>query len=42
MSFQVETDFLIVGTGPAGGSLAAFLGQNGISYLTLPTHASIE
>lgn len=25
----VETDFLVVGVGPAGSSMAAFLGQNG-------------
>ena len=25
----VETDLLIVGAGPAGGALAAFLAQNG-------------
>jgi ribulose 1,5-bisphosphate synthetase/thiazole synthase len=31
MSTVVETDILIVGAGPAGGSLASFLAQNGIS-----------
>lgn len=25
----VETEFLVVGAGPAGASLASFLGQNG-------------
>jgi flavin-dependent dehydrogenase len=25
----VEVDILVVGSGPAGGALAAFLGQNG-------------
>jgi flavin-dependent dehydrogenase len=31
MSTPVETDIFIVGAGPAGGSLASFLAQNGIS-----------
>lgn len=31
MSTIVETGMLIVGAGPAGGSLASFLAQNGIS-----------
>jgi hypothetical protein len=34
MSTPVETDFFIIGAGPAGGSLASFLAQNGISTLT--------
>lgn len=29
MDSHVQTDFLIVGAGPAGAALAAFLGQNG-------------
>ncbi|KAL7908491.1 FAD binding domain-containing protein [Trichoderma velutinum] len=30
-----ETDFLIVGAGPAGSSMAAFLGQNGMQGLVI-------
>jgi ribulose 1,5-bisphosphate synthetase/thiazole synthase len=33
MSTIIETDIFIVGAGPAGGSLASFLAQNGISTL---------
>ena len=29
MSSKIETDILIVGAGPSGAALAAFLGQNG-------------
>ncbi|KAF5011620.1 hypothetical protein FDECE_2283 [Fusarium decemcellulare] len=29
MNFQIEIDVLIIGAGPAGAALAAFLGQNG-------------
>ncbi len=29
MASVIDVDFLVVGAGPAGGSLAAFLGQNG-------------
>jgi heterodisulfide reductase subunit A-like polyferredoxin len=32
MSTVVETGILIVGAGPAGGSLASFLAQNGIQH----------
>lgn len=31
----VETDFLIVGAGPAGASLACFLGQNGEDVVSM-------
>jgi len=31
MTVIVETDIFIVGAGPAGGSLASFLAQNGTS-----------
>jgi flavin-dependent dehydrogenase len=34
MNTIVETDIFIVGAGPAGGSLACFLAQNGISTST--------
>lgn len=30
----IETEFLIVGTGPAGGALACFLGSHGRRLLT--------
>jgi 2-polyprenyl-6-methoxyphenol hydroxylase-like FAD-dependent oxidoreductase len=29
MTLPIQEDILIVGAGPAGASLAAFLGQNG-------------
>lgn len=29
MSSATDTDFLVVGSGPAGAALGAFLGQNG-------------
>lgn len=29
MDSHVQTDFLVVGAGPAGAALATFLGQNG-------------
>lgn len=34
MSSIIQTDILIAGAGPAGASLAAFLGQNG--KMTIP------
>jgi len=33
MSTVVEIDIFIIGAGPAGGSLAAFLAQNGTSII---------
>jgi ribulose 1,5-bisphosphate synthetase/thiazole synthase len=35
MSTVLETDIFIVGAGPAGGSLASFLAQNGTSTSNL-------
>jgi flavin-dependent dehydrogenase len=32
---MVDTDFLIVGVGPAGAALACFLGQNGTTLVPL-------
>lgn len=30
MPSEVQTEFLVVGAGPAGAALASFLGQNGM------------
>jgi FAD binding domain len=37
MTIRIETEYLIVGAGPAGAALACFLGQNGMAqkYLKL-------
>ncbi|KAI0143160.1 FAD binding domain-containing protein [Xylariaceae sp. FL1272] len=35
MSAPVEVDFLVIGAGPAGASLAAFLSQNGLKGLVI-------
>ncbi|KAE8441302.1 hypothetical protein EG329_005532 [Mollisiaceae sp. DMI_Dod_QoI] len=35
MGTVVEVDILVVGAGPAGGSLASFLGQNGLKALMI-------
>ncbi|UPK90561.1 hypothetical protein LCI18_001496 [Fusarium solani-melongenae] len=40
MSFQIETDILIIGAGPAGAALAAFLGQNGLNGLVISKASS--
>lgn len=36
MASEVQTDFLVVGAGPAGAALACFLGQNGRALLPCP------
>jgi flavin-dependent dehydrogenase len=35
MASPVDVDFLVVGAGPAGASLAAFMGQNGTKSLVV-------
>ncbi|XEV04430.1 hypothetical protein FSHL1_009717 [Fusarium sambucinum] len=40
MSSKIETDILIVGAGPSGAALAAFLGQNGLSGLVIAKDAT--
>ncbi|CAG9990291.1 unnamed protein product [Clonostachys byssicola] len=35
MSSDIRTDFIIIGVGPAGAALAAFLGYNGLSGLAI-------
>ncbi|KAK5989609.1 2,4-dichlorophenol 6-monooxygenase [Cladobotryum mycophilum] len=38
-SYLVQTECLVVGAGPAGGALAAFLGQNGLKGLVISNAA---
>jgi 2-polyprenyl-6-methoxyphenol hydroxylase-like FAD-dependent oxidoreductase len=40
MSATIETDVLIVGAGPAGGSSAVFLGKHGVRNLVISRHRS--
>ncbi|KAF4550402.1 FAD-binding domain-containing protein 26 [Elsinoe fawcettii] len=40
MTFDVQTEFLIAGAGPAGASLAAFLGQHGLMGLVIAKDSS--
>ncbi|KAH6642818.1 FAD binding domain-containing protein [Boeremia exigua] len=40
MTPQIQEDILIIGAGPAGGALAAFLGQNGLSGLVISKDSS--
>ncbi|KUI74189.1 2,4-dichlorophenol 6-monooxygenase [Cytospora mali] len=35
MASEIQTDFLVVGTGPAGAGLACFLGQNGMEGIMI-------
>lgn len=39
MKIDVETDFLVVGAGPAGAALGCFLGQNGVKTIVISSSA---